>query len=324
MSRYARQIAVLGPERDARLRGARVLMVGAGGLAAPALPALVGAGIGMVRLVDPDVVSESNLHRQHLFRISDVGRAKVECAARAMADLNPDCRVEPQRVALDPLNAEALAEGVDLVMDCADSFAVSYILSDLCRARGIPFVSASVVGMEGYAGGFCAGAPSLRAIFPELPSALGSCDADGVLGPLVGIIGSLQAQMALSILTGDREPLGRLVTFDAARWRFGGFRFDRAPEPARAPQFLAAAQIPGEACVIDLRAPDEGPLPRPDALRLSADAITPADLPATARAVALCCRSGLRAFRAAERLAGWDGALLLVALGDQRHMETPA
>jgi len=119
MNRYARQIAVpeFGPESQVRLKDARLLVAGAGGLAAPLLPALVGAGVGHIRLVDPDVVDVSNLHRQTLFRTGDVGLPKVNVAADRLRDLNPDTIIEPLRVALDPSNAAALAAGTMLLID---------------------------------------------------------------------------------------------------------------------------------------------------------------------------------------------------------------
>ncbi|WP_026757936.1 HesA/MoeB/ThiF family protein [Sediminimonas qiaohouensis] len=327
MSRYARQAAVpeMGAEGQARLRRATALIIGAGGLAAPVLQYLVGAGIGHIRLVDPDRVEESNLHRQTLFRGADIGLAKAEQAARAMDGLNPDCRVEPLTCALGPANAAALAQGADMVLDCADSFAVSYILSDLCHARRLPLISASVIGCAGYAGGFCGGAPSLRAVFPDLPQRLGSCAEDGVLGPVVGVIGSLQAQMALAVAVGMAQtPLGRIASFDAATHRFGGFRFDGAPEPQWQPRFIDPAQIGAGDYVVDLRAPSEGPLVRPDAERLPPDAFGPGGpCPAPGQRAVFCCRSGLRSWAAAERLAArWDGEITLVALGGPTG-ETP-
>ncbi|MBC9245374.1 HesA/MoeB/ThiF family protein [Paracoccus sp. 11-3] len=317
MNRYARQLAVDGMNMaaQARLLKSRLLVVGAGGLSASLLPYLVGAGVGHIRLIDPDIVEESNLHRQTLFRISDLGLPKALAAANALKGLNADCRIEPITTRLDPSNTDDLSDGCDLVLDCADSFAASYILSDHAWQAGLPLISASALGRSGYAGAFCGGAPSLRAVFPDLPQRAGNCAQNGVIGPVVGMIGCIQAQMALTLLTGmSPSPLGRIVTYDAASHRFGGFSFREASEPDHRHVFISEHALRLSDLLIDLRAPEEGPPLRDDFLRLTVDQVGP-ELRPNARVV-MCCRSGLRAWNAAERLAQhWNGPIALISTG---------
>lgn len=321
MSRYARQIAVpgVGDAGQARLQAARLLVVGAGGLAAPVLQYLAGAGVGHIRLVDPDHVELSNLHRQTIFRQGDLGQPKAVVAANAMRALNADCRIEAVEAALGPENAADFCAGVQVVVDCADSFAASYILSDHCKAANLPLISASVTQTEGYAGGFCCDAPSLRAIFPDLPQSMGNCAEDGVLGPVVGMLGSLQAQMVMAVVMGlSPSPLGQMVTCDAGAMRFGGFRFDDAPEPEWQPGFITPEAMQDTDFIVDLRDPGEAALICDSATRLPVEAFGPdGPRPQTGQRAVLVCRSGLRSWQAAERLSQvWDGEIVLVAAGD--------
>ncbi|MEX2518744.1 MAG: HesA/MoeB/ThiF family protein [Paracoccaceae bacterium] len=323
MSRYARQTILpeMGAAGQAKLAAAHVLVVGAGGLGAPVLPYLAGAGVGAITILDNDRVDESNLHRQVIFTETEIGAPKAAAAAARIRALNSEIRVVAAQDTLRPDNVARWIAPADIVLDCADSFAASYTLSDACLAAGKPLISASALGLSGYAGGFCGGAPSLRAVFPDLPEQAANCATAGVLGPVVGVIGAMQAQMALACLIGlSPSPLGLLARYDALKFRATSFRFDGAPEPEGAQfGFIGRAQITPDDFVVELRPPEEAPVPAtPAALRADAAAFGPGGpIPAPGQRAVMCCRSGLRAWRAATRLrTTWDGEIALVALGD--------
>jgi molybdopterin/thiamine biosynthesis adenylyltransferase len=323
MSRYARQTVLpeVGAAGQARLRAASVLVVGAGGLGCPVLQYLAGAGVGRIVVIDPDIVEAGNLHRQPLYRTSSLGQPKAEAAREALRDLNPEVTVEALVAPLDPSNVGGLLAGTEVALDCADSFAATYTLSDACLAAGKPLISASALGLGGYVGGFCGGAPSIRAVFPDLPRTLATCASAGVLGPVVGILGAMQAQMALLVLLAlTPSPLGQLVSVDLKRHAFGGFRFDGAPEPEDPCfSFIARDAIgPGD-IVIELRDPAEAP----QAIHPGARRANVADFEAGSvdldpdRRVVMCCRSGLRAWRAAAALRSRrPGPIALLAAGE--------
>jgi hypothetical protein len=247
--------------------------------------------------------------------MEDVGHPKAKAAARALKALNPEVAVRAMVDWLTPATAPRLVAQADVVLDCADTFAASFTLSDMAHGADKPLVSASALGMSGYVGGFCGGAPSLRAVFPDLPLSAATCATAGVLGPVVGTIGAMQAQMALAILLDlDPSPLGRLMIFDASNWRMPCILFDGATEPPRPARFIDAGQIgPGD-MVIDLRSEVPAPF-RAGALHLHPDALPDLALPPEDRRIVLACRTGLRAHNAGAALRGrWDGDIALLAL----------
>ncbi|MDA7421089.1 ThiF family adenylyltransferase [Tritonibacter multivorans] len=306
MSIFARQTLLpeVGLEGQARLTAAHVLVVGAGGLGCPVLQYLAAAGVGKITIMDPDHVERSNLHRQPLYGLDDIGRSKAEAAAARLHSMG-DTKVTADVRKLGASTATEAVAPVDLVVDAADSFAVSYILSDECLAQGKPLISASALGLQGYVGGFCGGAPSLRAVFPDLPDQAATCASAGVLGPVVGTIGALQAQMVLGTLLGwdDPTPLGQMIIFDLKRFVPSVFRFEGAPEPETTWTFLSRAALADQPQVIELRPDSESP----EAASQHAVRALPEDIAAAAidrdQPVTLCCQSGLRAWRAGRTLA---------------------
>ncbi len=321
-NRYSRQVVLpeVGPGGQARLAAASVAVVGAGGLGCAVLEYLAAAGVGRLTVVDYDRIEESNLHRQPLYRMSDLGKLKAEAAQAALGALNPEVRIDALTERLTPANAPPLVAAADVIVDAADSFATTYILSDACLRAGKPLISASVLGLSGYVGAFCGGAPSYRAVFPELPRQAGSCAESGVLGTAVGVMGTLQAHLTLALLL-ELEPTvrGRLISVDFRTLHIGGFSFRGAAEPAGGLSFIAPAEVAPSDLVIDLRGLAEAPVsPFPAAWRLGVEALEKGEHPLPpAPRIVLCCRTGVRAWRAARALeAQGHRNLALIALGD--------
>jgi len=306
MTRYQRQTMLpeIGEAGQQRLRDARVLVVGAGGLSATLLPLLAGAGVGFIRLYDGDRVALHNLHRQTLFGLDDIGQPKVLCAQRALAQRNPDCQVEAYSHPLGPSQLPAAVAGIDLVVDAADNFAITYQLSDFCYPRHLPLICASVLGRKGYVGGFCGGAPGYRALFPQLPQTSGNCNTAGVMGPAVATLGAMQAQMVLSqLLHLTPSPLGCMIHCDFVNWHVRQFRFDDAPEPEEPGiPFIDRLMLSKEDCVVELRSLEEAPVSVADGvMRILPQQIAAWRPPADKRIV-LVCASGMRAAQAAGKL----------------------
>ncbi len=227
LDRYARHIVLreLGGPGQQRLRAASVLIVGAGGLGAPAALYLAAAGVGRLGLVDHDAVALSNLQRQVLFRTSDVGRAKVDAAADALADLNPDVGVEVILDRLTDADARGRVAGFDLVLDGTDDFATRYAVNAACHAEAKPLVSGAVGRWDGQVATFKSGPtkrlpkaerlPCYRCLVPEIPPQAETCARVGVVGALTGVIGSLMALEAIKEIAHVGDSLaGRLLLYD--------------------------------------------------------------------------------------------------------------
>jgi len=232
IERYARHLVLreVGGPGQQRLKAASALIVGAGGLGSPAALYLAAAGIGTLILVDPDDVDLSNLQRQILYAEADLGQPKVEAAADRLAALNPHIFIAGAAEAFDAANADRLVEGVDLVLDGTDDFAVRYEVNAACVRHGKPLISGAIGRWTGQVGVF-AGQPCYRCLVPETPPDAETCVAVGVVGALPGVVGSMMALEAIKLITGAGEPLlGRLLIYDALSAETRTVRIGADPE----------------------------------------------------------------------------------------------
>ncbi len=235
VARYSRHLVLpeVGVVGQTRLRGARVLVVGAGGLGSPLALYLAAAGVGHLGLIDFDDVDVSNLQRQILYGTSDVGRPKVTAARARLADVNPMIDIEAHRERLSAANALERLAGYDVVVDGTDNFTTRFLVNDACVLLGKPNVYGSIFRFEGQASVFWPGrGPCYRCLYPEPPppGMVPNCAEGGVLGVLPGIIGTLQATEAIKCILGLGDSLiGRLLLFDALEMRFRELKVRRDP-----------------------------------------------------------------------------------------------
>ncbi len=236
IQRYSRHLVMpeVGMDGQRRLKAARVLCVGVGGLGSPAAMYLAAAGVGTLGLVDFDAVEFSNLHRQILHGTPDVGRSKLESARARLAALNPDVRIETHEAMLTSKNALEIVPAYDVVVDGTDNFATRYLVNDACVLARRPNVYGSIFRFEGQASVFATkDGPCYRCLHPEPPPAglIPNCAEGGVLGVLPGVIGTIQATEAIKLVLGVGEPLvGRFLVYDALRMRFRELKLRRDPE----------------------------------------------------------------------------------------------
>lgn len=254
--RYARHAILpgIGVDGQRRLLAAKVLIIGAGGLGSPALLYLAAAGVGTIGVIDDDVVEESNLHRQVVHGVADLGRPKVDSARDAIARLDPAIRVITHRERLTVDNALDVIAGYDLVLDGADNFATRYLVADACEILGTPCVWGSILRFDGQVSVFWPGRGAVyRDLFPDPPdpALVPSCAQAGVFGVLCAAIGAAMGTEAVKLITGTgRTLVGRLLVYDAldASWN----ELSLQPDPHREP--VTSLEAVAVAC-----APDPGP-----------------------------------------------------------------
>lgn len=243
IERYARHLVLreVGGPGQQRLKAARVLIVGAGGLGAPAALYLAAAGVGRIVLADPDTVDRSNLQRQVIYAERDVGRPKVEAAAAHLTALNPHVAVEGFHGAFDAQSADRLVRDVDLVLDGTDDFATRFCVNAACVAHGRPLVTGAIGRWTGQVSVF-EGRPCYRCLVPEIPPDAETCVAVGVVGALAGVVGSMMALEAIKVIAGAGEPLtGRLLLYDGLAGETRTVRVAADPEcPVCGPAHLVA------------------------------------------------------------------------------------
>ncbi|MGQ0764536.1 MAG: molybdopterin-synthase adenylyltransferase MoeB [Gemmatimonadota bacterium] len=339
--RYSRHLLLpeVGVAGQRKLRDARVLLIGAGGLGAPAALYLSAAGVGTIGIVDFDVVDTTNLQRQVLYGTRDTGRRKTVAATERIEDLNPGVRVVAHETRLTAANAIEIVRGYDIVVDGTDNFATRYLVNDTCVLTGRPNVYGSIFRFDGQASVFCtAEGPCYRCLYPSPPPAglVPSCAEGGVLGVLPGLIGTIQATEALKLILGIGETLtGRLLLVDAlgSRWRsvkvrrnpscpacgtrtltelidydeFCGVGSPEAEEavPELSPRELAARIARGDDFdLVDVREPYEFEIARIPGARLVPLGIFNEEIGRLDRRrdVVVTCRSGARSARAVRAL----------------------
>lgn len=235
LRRYGRHLVLpeVGTEGQRRLKQARVLLVGAGGLGSPAAMYLAAAGVGTLGLVDFDAVDITNLQRQIIHGTSDIGRPKLDSASDRIRDINPNVHVEQYDTALTSANALGIARDYDVIVDGTDNFPTRYLVNDTCVLLGIPNAFGSVLRFEGQASVFATDdGPCYRCLFrePPPPGLIPNCADAGVLGVLPGLIGTIQATEAIKLIIGKGDPLiGRLLLVDALSMQFRTIQLRRDP-----------------------------------------------------------------------------------------------
>lgn len=312
--RYSRQIKLeeVGLEGQAKLSRARVLIVGCGGLGCPAGITLASAGIGTIGLVDYDLIEESNLNRQWLYGADDIGRRKVERAAKRIRELAPATIVEEYEQTFDQ-EMSLLLDRYDVVVDCSDNFTTRYLINDLCIAAGKPFVSASISRFEGQLSVFNYSrdgitGPTYRCLYPSPPEAVPSCAEGGVVGVVPTILGALRANEVIKMILGIGEVLaGKLLLINTLTLSTSLLSFKRQLLQRKEPvvhvspkELLALMRSNQEVVLVDIRERDEGSDRHLGGLWLPLSEFDEGVLPPIP--IVLYCESGRRSLELSRRI----------------------
>jgi len=332
LARYSRHLALreVGVEGQQRLKAAKVLIVGAGGLGSPSALYLAASGVGTIGVIDNDQVDVSNLQRQVLYDTGSLGRPKAEVAKQRLLALNPEIELVAHVVELRAANVRDIFSRYDVVLDGTDRFTTRFLSNDACVILRKPLVSAAIHRFEGQAMTYVPDrAPCYRCLFPEPPAdgVVPNCAEAGVLGVLPGVMGTIQATEAIKLIIGAGEPLlGRLLTYDALAMRFEEFRFSRRRdcavcgeqptirEPADLVELCSAEVVDrvrrltpaqlhallSEVAIIDVREPREFAVSRlPGAVNIPVGQLQQrlAEIP-TGQLAVFICRSGARSLTA--------------------------
>ncbi|WP_143965676.1 adenylyltransferase/sulfurtransferase MoeZ [Gordonia zhaorongruii] len=287
IARYSRHLIIpdVGTPGQRRLKNARVLVIGAGGLGSPVLLYLAAAGVGTIGVVDADTVDASNLQRQVIHGVGDLDRSKVESAADSIVGVNPHVRVQQHRFRLDASNAVELFSRYDLIVDGTDNFATRYLCNDAAILTDKPLVWGSIYRFDGQVSVFWEGAPdgrgcNLRDLYPQAPppGTVPSCAEGGVLGVLCASVGSIMATEAVKLICGLGQPLlGRLMTYDALAMEYRTLRVEKDPAGARITELIDYAEFCGLTSD-DATAAAEGATRTPRELRAALDGSDPPEL----------------------------------------------
>jgi len=321
---YSRQIVLkdIGEAGQRKIRSARVLLVGAGGLGVPAALYLAGAGVGVLGVIDPDVIDASNLHRQPIYTQGTLGQSKALVLKQHLNQLNSEVDVRAYVARADFKQLHELASGYDMVLDCSDNFTTRFVVNDVAKALGIPAVVASVYQYEGQIQVLTPSGACLRCLWPEATrdGLVGNCQEAGVLGPVPGVLGALQALEAIKLVVGMRSPLtSHLALIDLLSFETRRLKISKHPDcdathsaPARGDQPILEVlslddAIAQSLVVIDLRNPDERhahPLTVAHRALWSAEILANPSLLDAAAGAVLVCAKGVRSRALAQELTG--------------------